>query len=464
MQRRWLLLPTLALACAGEPSSPPPGGGVITPEGLAAGGDCPVATGAGTTHSAPVTADETWSAAAGPHLIPSNLRITAHVTVEPCARVLLGPGVIVEVGTTSEAGQLSALGEATADALRSVTFDALDGAMPWGQLYVAPMGVLDLSATALLRGGGVSNGPRAALAAVGLAGGTNDGAPISSVRVRAVLIQEAAGHGAQLDGWAAFTTDSEDLWIRGSGADDAQEGLRIEAGVVASLPEGLQLAGNRRDEVRVETRKAFLRDDVFVARGVPYHLASTLYVAPGTDGAPVTLGAEPGAELRVASGQSIVFGSTPTRLGLLDAAGTSAAPVRFTSAAASPAPGDWGSLYFRYFPASGSRLEGAVVEYAGGESGTNGFGCGPGDNDAAVIILGQGAEERPPAEVFIRGTTFQHNGGTTVIVSGWMDDAGPNFAPGNTFADDNPACRVSRPRRTGAGDLCDGGRRDACWP
>ena len=457
-RRSALFVAALLSACGGETT--PKGGGDVTPEVLAAGGDCPAPAGAGTAHSGAVDADETWSAAGSPHLVQSDLRITATVTLEPCARVLVGPGITIEVGTTSEAGRLVAVGSADADAVRSVTFDALDGAQPWGQLYVAPMGSVDLAVAALLGGGGGG----AALRAMGTAGGTNDGAALKTVRVRQVLVERSEGHGAQLDGWAAFTDDSDTLWIRASGGEDGQEALRIEPGVAASLPTHLDVSGNLRDEIRLETVKAFLRDDTLVSRGVPYRLASTLYVAPAADGGPVTLSVEAGVELRLEAERSIVVGSSAERMGALVAEGTSEAPITFTSASATPAAGDWGSLYFRYYPLSGSRLGHARVGYAGGESGTNGFGCGPGDNDAAVIILGQGAEERPPAEVFIQDTTFEHIGGTTVIVSGWSDAEGPNFATGNTFGVGNPDCSVSRPRRTGAGDVCDGGRRDSCWP
>ncbi|MCA9553053.1 MAG: hypothetical protein KC933_23655 [Myxococcales bacterium] len=459
---RPLLLTLLLAACPGE-VDPPPGDGTVTPDVLAAGGDCAAATGAGTMHTGTVTADEVWSAAGSPHVVQTGLRITATVVVEPCARVLLGPGAIIEVGTTTDAGRLVASGEVDGDQVRSVTFDALDAAQPWGQLYVAPEGTLDLSMVAVLRGGGTIVGQRAALAATGVAGGTNDGEVLRTVRVRQVLVQEAAGHGVDLSGWAAFTEDSHDLWIRDSGADDAQEALHIEAGVASSVPTGIAVSGNRRDEIRVSTSKAFLRDDTFVARGVPYRVVSTLYIAPGVDAAPVTLAVEAGATLMMEAERHIIMGSTPERLGILRAEGTAAAPVVFTSAASSPAPGDWGSLYFRYFPTTGSSVRHARIEYAGGESGTSGFGCGPGDNDAAVIILGQGTDETPPGEVFVQDTTFAHNAGTTVIVSGWVDDEGPNFAPGNTFEADNPACKVSRPRRTGPGDYCDGGRRDSCW-
>jgi len=46
----------------------------ITPDDVVARGDCPALTGMGTAHTLNVTADETWTAAASPHVV-SSLRV-----------------------------------------------------------------------------------------------------------------------------------------------------------------------------------------------------------------------------------------------------------------------------------------------------------------------------------------------------------------------------------------------------
>ncbi len=66
------------------------------------------------------------------------------------------------------------------------------------------------------------------------------------------------------------------------------------------------------------------------------------------------------------------------------AAGTAAAPITFISAKSPAAPGDWKNIYFGYSPATGNRIENAVIEYAGGFSGAQGYGCGDAANDASV--------------------------------------------------------------------------------
>ena len=79
-----------------------------------------------------------------------------------------------------------------------------------------------------------------------------------------------------------------------------------------------------------------------------------------------------------------------------------------------------------------------------------------------MLIHGTGADEAGPAGPFIDHTTFDNIGGSTVIVSGWVDSSGPDFTNDNTFGSGIPGCKVSKPRRPGAGDVCDGGRT-TCW-
>jgi hypothetical protein len=189
-----------------------------------------------------------------------------------------------------------------------------------------------------------------------------------------------------------------------------------------------------------------------------------MYVSGPSDGADVKLTIEAGVTLAFENevGSGMYIGSSETRRGVLEAVGTEATPIVFTSASDTKAPGDWMSLYFKAYPASGNHIAYAQIEYAGADSTTSGFGCGPGNNDAAVFIHGVGTDETAPDGVFIDHTSFDNIGGTTVIVSGWVDDAGPDFTATNTFGATTPSCHVSRPRRTGPGDVCDGGRT-TCW-
>lgn len=461
--------PANPTAPAGDGGSPTADPADPTPDELASRGSCPAATGPGTKHEGTITADETWKAADGPHDVTFGLDIHATVTIEPCALVRVAKGVRISVGSSSEVGSLVARGTSQltdgARDVRPVSFDALDPANPWGQIVVLAKGTLDLSIAALQNGGGETNNSRGALVVTGLAGGTNDGEPLRSTTLDRVLIEKSASYGLNLEAWGALTEASDKLWIRGSGSAELPSAIRIEPGIAGTLPKTIVATGNVKDEILMNTRKAFTRDDTLANRGLPYRMEGAIYLNRSkSGGTPVKLGIEPGVTLGFEKdgGSGIYIGSSDTNQGILEAVGTADAPIVFTSANATKAPGDWMSLYFKSTPKVGSKISYARIEYAGGASSTSGFGCGPGANDAAVFVQGTGTDDSGPASVFIDHTTFDNIGGTTVIVSGWIDAVGPNFTGDNTFGAAIPSCKVSKPRRSGAGDVCDGGRT-SCW-
>jgi hypothetical protein len=478
-----LLLASTPLACSDDPDEDPTSGsdegddgddesddgstpgGDVGPDELQDRSACIDGDGAGVDHTGTISADETWSAADGPHRIPSELVITATVTVEPCALVQIGPQVYVYI---EENGSLVAHGDVSTNddgdvEVRPVHFDTLESGSNWGQILVAPDGTIDLSVAALLDGGDAPINAQGALVLQGVAGGTNSGDIVRNGALDRVLVSGSAGTGINLDAFGGFTEESSDVWIRECGRDDQPYPLQIEPGIAQTLPAGLDIQGNVLDEILVQTSKTFMPSDTFADHGVPYHVMSALYVAPPEDGAAVTLTIEPGVVMKFEEivGSGLVIGSGDAREGLLVAEGTAEDPILFTSGGEAVA-GAWQGFFFRYTPTSGNAIRHARIEFAGSDSGYNSFGCGPGDNDAAIIIEGQGPDDVGPGDVFVTDTEFNEIGGETVIVSGWTDDAGPDFSAGNTFGAVTPSCKVSRPKRSGTGDLCDGGR-DMCW-
>ncbi len=461
MQRLLGSLVILFVGCGTDtvPDPPPPTpAGPVTLDDLARGGDCAAPTGPGTDHQGSVTADETWTAAGSPHRVPARLQIMATVTVEACAVVRIAPAVSIEV---SGGGKLVTRGIADLDGVRPVVVEPL-GDAGWGQLLAYEDGQLDLAITTVRGGGAPPGGEPAAVALRGVAGGTNTGPLTRSLRVDRVLIDASHGRGLDLDGWAAFADGARGLWIRGA----QQEALRAEPGIAATLPTELVVAGNGVDAIVLRTNKAFTRDDTLVARGVPYHVRGPLYLNSGVDGTPATLTIEPGVTVGFAplAGSGLIVGATAARLGQLVAVGREDAPIVLQSAQATPAAGDWSGLVFRNYPTTGSRISYARILHAGANNGANGFGCGPGDRgDSSVLVQGQGPDGVGPDEAFIDHTHFDEQAGDSVIVSGWYSDTGPNLSATNTFGSGTPACKVSRPQRTGGGNTCDEGR-EVCWP
>ncbi|MFH1468088.1 MAG: MopE-related protein [Pseudomonadota bacterium] len=136
------------------------------------------------------------------------------------------------------------------------------------------------------------------------------------------------------------------------------------------------------------------------------HLVTCDVYVHGTAAPVLTI--EDGAEIAFAAGAGIIVGNGGH--GALDVQGTAGLGVTFTSAQASPAPGDWDGLQFSTYD-DGSVLEYATIAYGGG----NGYGgvyatrasptltgCTIRDNDHAGVMVSNGA----PA---ISGGTIQDN-------------------------------------------------------
>lgn len=419
---------------------------------------CPAPSGsAGTEHKNDITQDETWTLAQSPHKIVFNTRILATVRIEPCATVSIGEGYSFTIGNTpNTAGTLIAKGERGVDTtgqpvVRGVTFAAADPAKPWGSIWVNGTGRLDLE-NVTLRDGASQASDQNGGGVVITYGNTVQVGPVAKiVRAVDVTVERSRGYGFNFQSFSGFTDDSARIVVRDSGRDSAAFPIRMLPGALATLP-SVTLTGNKANEVQIIADNTAMTSDVIHARGVPYRVSGRFRVAPPEDGATVTLTIEAGVTMRFETwaDSGLQIGTSDTRQGILVAEGTANAPIRFTSGKDVPAPADWKNIYFSYSPATGNRIRYAVVEYAGGASGAQGYGCGPGENDASVLLLAT-----RPSDAFITDTTFQYGGGDTGLLLGWSSDLdGPNFLPTNSFTS-MPSCKVSR-WRNATGNACPG--------
>lgn len=453
-----LALALLATACSG--SAPPQSSGPTGTSGtggisndnanavageLKSRGECQEPTGAGTDITEDITADTTWTAEQSPYRIKNNITLRATLTLKPCTLVLLAERAQVFVGSAPTAGKLVAQGEAEERGndvvLRPVVFAPLVEGKAWGAVVVDRVGFLDAQFTAFVQGGHKEL-DRAAIVARG--NRTTAMELVKNVRVRGAFVLDSQTDGVQMLSLAGFTDDSILLAVLDSGADNHPNPLWIEAGAVGTIPPDSVFQGNTRNEVLVDPFAAAMLSDHFKALSIPYRILGPLYVGADTDGTTTTLTIDAGATLGFDSsaGSGLLIGNSAARLGLLVANGTADKPIVFTSAKASKAPGDWLGIYFRYSPESGNTINYARIEFAGAPSGAQGYGCGPIENDASVLLLAS-----RPSSAFITNTTFANAGGDTQILSGWASDAdGPVFTATNTFAA-SPACRVSKWQR-----------------
>lgn len=408
----FLLSPLVFLACSSDPEPEPP-----DPSSA-----CVEPTGGGTDHPYALDGTETWTAAAGPHRIAAGMSIKGSLTIEPCAKVLVS-------GIVGVRGTLIAEGTAT----KPISFDALDAAAGWPGILVENdnNGMLRL-AYATIKGAGDAEEINV-LGAIDVRGPSN-GPLTPRIHADHLTIAGSKAHGLVLRDNAIFTADSTSLTITGA----ANYPLLAEANTSGSIPSGTY-TGNTIDELLLDVSFPSGSDITLKNYGVPYRIgddrsAGTDFVigVPGPTPIDATLTIEAGVQLRF-TGNGVLYmhkaSDNSRAVGKLIARGTAAAPVVFSSAAATPAAGDWRGLVFA-MPDALNSVEYARVEHAGGRSGANGAHCEADgsfgeDDDAAIALYGE------PATQFIKNTTIVASAGDG-IDRAWYGSP-LDFLPTNTF-------------------------------
>lgn len=431
----WLLATALATsaACTSETSSEStPAEPAPSPPTA-----CPAPRALPTTHGGPVKASEVWTAEASPHHVTDDIAVEAGavLSIEPCAVVQFASGksLRVRAGAT-----LSALGRSDAPiALRGAD------ASGWGQLFVQAPGEVRLAHVTLEGGGRGEGGETATILAYG------DGSVPArgTLFVDHVSVKGSAGAGVRLDRASAFAKDSRALTVTGSGAQDAANpwGLEVTELGVDGIPDGT-FTGNARDEIlidpfAVEGRGGFLVDATMHARGVPYHFGRVeghddLAVGYGPSKATLTI--EAGVEIRFEKMNGVRVESSDEGRSAIVARGTAERPIVFTSAAASPAPGDWRGFYFNGPMSADNELKHVRIAYTGADCGCRLVNCSGQESYEGAIIL---ASE--PRGMFLLDSSIEHGAGHGVVQG--YDGIAWDFAATNTFAD-LAGCSVTRPR------------------
>ena len=397
-------------------SSPTPGTYTVTATSVAdpkksgqatvtvnAPASCGAPTGVTVTHLTTISASETWAGDGVTHSVPNTIGITgsAVVTIQPCAIVSLGAGASITVGGTAK---LVAAGTAVD---RSISFVPANTSVPWGALRGnSATSFIDLS-WSLLQGGGALGG-QGANSMITVAGPGYSVTPAPVLRVNNVTIDSPQGGGIYLDASGSFTSDSQALTIQNAPGF----ALSMVMMTLGSIPPGSYNAtSNAHPEALVIGPNANVFADLTIHKHLPVRIQTaslTVHAPPSGGTAPVTLTVEPGSILRFPKvsantpGARVYFGSVgnaPNDLvGALNAQGTAAEPILFTSGEVAPAPGDWAGLYL--LAATGSRLDHVTVEYAGAFSGIVSANCRPTTTrDDAALIVGDATQYVPPANL-----------------------------------------------------------------
>jgi hypothetical protein len=440
MSNRVLCTTLLVFAGCGNGSNGSDGGGGAGGGGGGGGSsDCVDPTGAGTMHGS-ITQDETWTAAASPHVIPFDINIGATVTLEPCAEVKIAGGATLSVIAN---GRIAAKGTAA----QPVAFIPIDATKPWAQIRALDGGRLDLEYTGLLGGGDPLNASPP-LAAVLDIRADQALPPAEVLHADHLLVQDSASNGIYLREGGGFSATSSFVVVTGA------HGYPIHSwsNLAGTIPAGTY-TGNAVDEILLTATglaEGIASWDVtFHDRGVPYHVgtdatAGTIRVGTMPGAAVATLTIEAGVTLRFKAGGDLEvehFSGTNAASGALVALGTVDKPIRFSSAAPTPAAGDWLGLDFGAVADANTRLDNVIVEFAGGASTSGSDSClypmVP-INNAAIRLFG------PPTSVFITNTTVSDSASHGIDL-GFRDDAKPDFVAGNTFT--NVAlCKATYPK------------------
>jgi len=407
---------------------------------------CP-APGAGSDHPFAVAGTETWTAANSPHRVANGLSVAGTLTIEPCATVLVD-------GQISVSGLLIA--EGVSD--RPIVFDALDAQKKWsGILIEQDSGGFARFAYAAIRNAGLEANPNV-LGAID-ARGKSDAPLLPRLKVDHVTISGAGKYGVVVRDGALFSADSQALTITGG----ASFPILADATLAGSVPAGTY-TGNATDQILLDCDRQIIADLTLRDRGVPYRLGDGAQagndLVVGVSGpTPVraVLTVEAGVTIRAHAAGRIRMAKDaagPNAVGALVVAGTAAKRVIFSSAAATPAAGDWRGLVFEA-PDATNAITYARVEFAGGASAANGFHCEANgafgeDEDAAIALYGE------PSSSFITNTEIVSSAGDG-IGRAWSG-APTDFLATNTFTsvaecnqsfprDANGACPANSPCR-----------------
>lgn len=329
---------------------------------------------------------------------------------------------------------------------RFVFFRRNDPNQAWGALRgFHPTTIIDLSHTRLEGGGAFGGLNDPTIAVIGNGYGAP---PLPVLKTDSVIIQDSRGVGVHLDANAAFTADSRVLQIAGSG------GRPIHTTMMAlgSVPIGGGYGGNGTNEILIHGPGANVFASMTVEDlGVPVRIAfGTIYVGPVAPAvAPVTLTLRPGVVFKFprAGGQPgarLTFGTNgnaPNNLvGVLNAIGTAAKPIVFTSGEAAPAAGDWVGIWLN--TANGSRLDHVEISYAGGATGIQSNNCRPiNTQDQAALFVGSFSDQYVPPSNLITNSRITNSAGFGINAM-WLAGTfnAPDLTATNIFQN-NARCR-----------------------
>jgi hypothetical protein len=395
---------------------------------------CPLLNGTEVLHMNDVTTSETWAGDGTVHHVVSGLTVRpgASLTLSPCAVVKVSLGQVLTVsGTPAQPAKLVSKG--TVDQPVLIT-NAIAGQKWGGWRNLTPNSTFELSYTTLENGGnGGTHGASLDLRANGLP--QSEAIPV--LKADHLMIKNSVGTGLVMASAAAFTADSTELTVTGSGGTITGGDYAIEVGPIAAgtLPK-LNVLGNAHDAIRVSAGSLYISRDLTLKNlGVPYYFYfDRVRITDLAGGTTPTLTIQPGVELRF--DDYLVVGyinpGISSQPGRLIAVGTPSQPIVFTSSKSSRVAGDWPGIWL--LNAGGSRLENVRIEYAGGANGISSSNCKPvGTSDNAALFIGFKNDPYVPAASDFVSVEISHSRSHGINAMWESGGFGPDLTAGFTF-------------------------------
>jgi hypothetical protein len=419
---------------------------------------CGTPNGVVVQHANNVTADETWAGAGTTHIVTATISVMAPatLTIQKCAIVQLKAGVQIVVHGGTGAGQTATLlADGDDPAVGQVYFTNADANQPWGSLVgFNANSLIQLNNVTISGGGATSAGTHNAM--IEMHGTSNTTLPDPVLKINTVVLFQMQGAGIYLDN-AAFTADSLFLAI----SDCPDYPIALSAMATGSIPSYIGNDNVHNEALIVGNANIFA--DLTIHNRLPIHFHTDgiqVSGGPPTFAPDITLTLDPGVVLKFEKASTsptmITFGTggqTHDQNAALIANGTAFQPVLFTSAAATPAPGDWAGIWL--LTSNRSVLQNVIIEYAGGDASIGPVNCGPFDpsinqqaRHTAALLVGDGTDQQyiPPSGL-ITGSTFRNNTGNFAIDSVWENPTrvfGPSLHNDNTFTSTGKFCPQSK--------------------
>ena len=276
-----------------------------------------ISSSAGTHHSGTIEAADTWTAAASPHVVDSDLDVEATLTLQPGAVVLVADGATITVGARSPAGVVA---RGRADSV--IAFTALDpvpGPGAWGGLLFRARTIPDSSVL------------RHCIVEYAGGGGALVRCEAGGVDIDSSEFRSSSGAGVSASGTGLGSLSHSAF------SACARFPVSVSPGLVSALGAGNALSDNSRNAFEV-TGGTVAAADTWTNLGFPYAITATVTVADSTN--PL---------LYVASGCSLLFAdSAKLRVGLGKPGGLRADGTygRVVFGPLTVTAGHWGGLEF----------------------------------------------------------------------------------------------------------------------